>query len=263
MSDYLVTGAAGGMGSAICRELADRGAKVWGIDGRDAEKFAGEGFFRADLTKTEELKRVFEELSEKSVTLDGVIHAAGIYDLDSLVEIEESSFIRDFDVNLFGIYRTNRIFLPLFKEKSRVVIISSELAPLRPLPFTGIYAVTKAAVEKYAEALRMELQLPGHSVTVIRPGAVNTGMLPASVKKLDSFTSGTKLYSVSAARFRKIVESVESKSVPPEKLSRAVLKALFSKRPRLTYCVNRNPLLLLFGLFPERFRLFVIKKILS
>lgn len=263
MADYLVTGAAGGMGSAICRELACSGARVWGIDGRETEGFPGAGFYCADLTGTKELERVFGELSEKSVKLDGIVHAAGIYDLNSLIEIEESEFIKDFDVNLFGIYRVNRVFLPLLKEKSRIVIISSELAPLRPLPFTGIYAVTKTAVEKYAQSLRMELQLLGHGVVVIRPGAVNTGMLPASVKKLDAFTSGTRLYSVGAERFRKIVEGVEAKSVSPEKLAHTVSRALNSKRPRLTYCVNRSPLLLVFGLLPERLRLFAIKKLLS
>lgn len=56
----------------------------------------------------------------------------------------------------------------------RIVITSSELAPLDPLPFTGLYAITKSAVEKYAYSLRMELSLHGISVSVIRPGAVNT-----------------------------------------------------------------------------------------
>ena len=263
MADYLVTGAAGGMGTAICRELVQNGARVWGVDGKSAPELSGAAFFKADVTKSDELEGVFDALSKQNVKLDGIIHAAGIYDLNSLVEMDESSFKADFDVNLFGIYRANRVFLSLFKPRSRIVVISSELAPLGPLPFTGVYAVTKAAVEKYACSLRMELQLLGHSVVVIRPGAVNTGMLPASIRKLDAFCADTRLYSFGAQRFRKIVNSIEAKGVPPEKLARTVRRALSSKRPRLTYCVNRSPLLLVFGLLPERLRLFVIRKLLS
>ena len=85
----------------------------------------------------------------------------------------EDKFVRIFNINLFGIYRVNKAFVPLLSPASRIVIVSSELAPLNPLPFNGIYTVTKAAVEKYAYSLRMELQLLGHSVSVIRlPGCV-------------------------------------------------------------------------------------------
>ena len=81
--------------------------------------------------------------------------------LIALVEMSEERFSRIFDINLFGLYRLNKEFLPLLKKGSKIVITSSELAPLDPLPFTGIYAITKAAVEKYAYSLRMEMNLLG------------------------------------------------------------------------------------------------------
>ena len=75
---------------------------------------------------------------------------AGIYDLNSLIEMKEEDFVRIFDINVFSIYRINKTFAPLLKEKGKVIIVSSELAPLDPLPFTGIYGITKSTVEKYA-----------------------------------------------------------------------------------------------------------------
>ncbi|MBO7657905.1 MAG: SDR family NAD(P)-dependent oxidoreductase, partial [Clostridia bacterium] len=144
-----------------------------------------------------------------------------------------------------------------------VVIVTSELAPLPPLPFTGIYAITKAALDRYADALRMELQLTGKKVIVLRPGAVKTGMLPVSVKKLEDFCANTKTYKVSSERFKKVVERVESRNVPPEKIASVIKKALEARHPKNVYTINRNPLLLLYGAMPRRLRLWAIRKILS
>ena len=225
MGNYIVTGANGGMGRAICTALAGEGHRVWGLDINEAE-----GVIQTDITDAESIRAAFERIRTEAGSLNGIGHSAGVYDLNSLVEMPEEDFARDFQVNLMGMFRVNRSFLPLLEARSRIVIISSELAPLYPLPFTGVYAVTKTAVEKYAAALNMELQLLGHRVAVIRPGAVDTGMLAASTRKLDAFCDTTQLYRLNAARFKRIVDRVEAKHVPPEKVARTVSKALSARR---------------------------------
>ncbi len=263
MGNYLITGAAGGMGSALCRALTGEGHRVWGLDRASGPSPEGWTLLPADLTKPEEVKAAFRIVQEEAGALDGIVHAAGIYDLGSLVEMPEADFLRDFDVNLFAAFRVNRAFLSLLAPGGKIVIVTSELAPLPVLPFTGIYAVTKAALDKYAEALRMELQLLGHPVIVLRPGAVRTGMLPVSTEKLAKFCKETKLYSMNAARFRRIVEKVEARSVPPERVAALLSGVLAAPRPRPVYHLNRNPLLLLFRFLPQRTRLWAIRMILS
>ena len=145
---------------------------------------------------------------------------------------------------------------------SRILIVTSELAPLDPLPFTGIYAVTKAALDKYAYSLRMELQLLGITVSVLRAGAVKTQMLGVSTDALDRFCEGTKLYSCNAARFKQIVGSVEARNIPPEKIAQKAIWILKKKNPRFAYSINRNPLLLLLNALPKSLQLFAIKIIL-
>ena len=98
---------------------------------------------------------------------------------------------------------------------------------------------------------------------VIRPGAVRTAMLPASTEKLDRFCAATRLYKCNAARFKRIVGRVEARNVGPEKIAAVVQKALAAPRPRLVYCVNRNPLLLLLNALPKRLQLLIIRKILA
>ncbi len=88
-------------------------------------------------------------------------------------------------------------------------------------------------------------------------------MLPVSTEKLEAFYSGTKLYRSGAARFRSIVDRVEARSVPPEKIAEAVGRALKARRPWLVYRVNRNPLLLLLNRMPQRLQLWIIRKILA
>ena len=261
MGNYLVTGAGGGMGTAICRRLTDGGHRVWGLD-RELQEAPDWRMIPADVTRPEELQAALEIVRREAGRLDGIVHTAGLYDLASLVEMPEEDFLRDFDVNVNGAFRVNRLFLPLLGEKGRIVIVTSELAPLHALPFTGIYAVTKTALDRYAEALRMELQLLDRQVIVIRPGAVRTAMLPHSTAKLAHFCRETKLYPCNAARFRSIVERVEARSVPPEEIAALIGRALETRHPRPVYSINRNPMLRLFSILPLRLQLRLIRTIL-
>lgn len=263
MGNYIVTGANGGMGSAVSRMLSEEAHRVYGIDRMFSDGEAPWRRIAADTTDAAALQAAFDCVREEAGALDGIVHTAGIYDLNSLLEMPESDFVRDFDVNLFGVFRVNRLFAPLLKPGGRIVIVSSELAPLFPLPFTGVYAATKTAVEAYADALRMEMQLLGQPVVVIRPGAIRTNMLPASTAKLDRFCRSTERYRFNAARFSRIVNAVETRSVPPETVARVIGRALTARRPRLVYCVNRNPLLLLLNALPKRLQLRIIRAVLS
>ncbi len=262
MKTVLLTGAGGGIGSAAAKALIARGFSVWGLDLKEPDSLPELHFIKTDLTDPESVSSAFETLRGRGIALDALIHAAGLYDLDSLVEMEEERFRRIFEINFFAVCRVNRVFLPLIKKGGRILITTSELAPLDPLPFTGVYAVTKAVLDKYAYSLRMELQLLGISVVVLRPGAVDTGLLDDSTRALGRFCENTELYPVNAGKFRSIVEKVEARKIPPEKAAEKILRALDAKRPRFVYRFNRNPLLLLLNALPDRLQCAVIRKIL-
>ena len=263
MKYILVTGACGGMGKKAVALLKAQGFCVIGLDKAVSESEDNAVYIHADISDEDSVKRAFDKVKELTDELFAVVHFAGIYMLDSLVEIESESFERAFRVNLFGAFLVNKTFLPLLQRNSRIIITTSELAPLDPLPFTGIYAVTKGALDKYAYSLRMELQILGIYVSVIRAGAVNTGMLGVSTDSLDSFCENTKLYRCNAKRFKNIVDNVESRSISPEKIAQKTLKILRKKHPKFAYPINRNPLLLLLNLLPKRLQLFIIRQVLK
>ena len=259
----LITGAYGGMGRATATALKKMGFRIFALD--RTVGVAEEDIFpiEADITDAEGVKAAFLRVSEMTDGLFAIIHFAGIYMLDSLIEMECAEFERIFKINLGGVYLVNKTFMPLLDNGSRIVITTSELAPLDPLPFTGIYAVTKAALDKYAYSLRMELQLKGIDVSVLRAGAVSTGMLGVSTDALDRFCERTELYTCNAARFKSIVESVEARSIDPSRIAKKTARILRSRRPRFAYSINRNPLLLMLNALPKPLQLWVIKQVLK
>lgn len=259
----VVTGAYGGMGKATVAALACAGYRVFALDINVEEGNENIIPFQVDVTDEMSVYEAFHWISEMIDKIDVLIHFAGIYMLDSLVEMEKNDFEKIFKINLGGVYLVNKTFLPLLGAGSRILITTSELAPLDPLPFTGIYAVTKSALDKYAYSLRMELQLLGVDVSVLRAGAVDTGMIGVSLEALAKFHEKTKIYACNADRFSRIVNRVESRKVQPRALADKVIKIIRKKRSKFAYTINRNPLLYMLNALPKGLQLWIIKQILK
>ena len=263
MKDIVVTGAYGGMGRATAIRLADMGFRVFALDIKVADPEKNIIPICVDVTDENSVRAAADKIREHTHSIYAVIHFAGIYMLDSLVEMESDSFRRIFDINMYGAFLVNKALLPLLTKGSRIIITTSELAPLDPLPFTGIYAVTKAALDKYAYSLKMELQLLDIKVSVLRAGAVSTNMLGVSTTALDKFCEKTRLYSCNAKRFKNIVEGVEARNIPPSKIAKKAFDIIKKQNPKFAYSINRNPLLLMLNILPKSLQLFAIRQILK
>ena len=261
MKTVLLIGAGGGMGTACARQFLKEGVRVLGIDRPGAKMPDGVEPLFADLGDPEAVKSAYDAVSADSI--DAIGYMAGIYEADSLVEIDEERMHRIFEINVFGAYRVIKTFLPMLSESARIVLVTSELADLDPLPFTGLYGVTKGTLDRFAFSLAMELQLLGMHVSVIRPGAVETPLLGGSVKSIEAFTARTTRYPDVAEKFLRVTNAVEAKAVPPETVAKKVRKVLKAKHPRFAYALNRNPLLILYGILPKRLKLLFIKTFLK
>ena len=263
MKTVLITGAFGGMGRSAATLFKERGYRVIALDVKISDAEEGIYPIRADITDAESLNRAYSEICAITDSLYAIVHFAGIYMLDSLVEMTDAELRRIFDINVLGAAAVNRTFVPMLERGGRIVMTTSELAPLDPLPFTGVYAVTKAALDKYAYSLRMELQLQDISVSVLRAGAVDTDMIDASLSALERFGNKTRLYSYNAKRFESIVNGVEARKVKPEAIARKMLKIVEKRKARFAYSINRNPLLLILNAMPKCVQLWIIRVILK
>lgn len=263
MKDILITGAGGGMGKEAVKLFAQNGWRVFALDVVESELMQNVISVKTDVRDEASVNAALNEVKIHTDKLDAILHFAGVYDMDSLVEIDEKRFVRLFDINFFGIYRINKAFYKMLGKGGRIIMTSSELAPLDPLPFTGLYGLSKTAVEKYADSLRMEAALLGISVSVIRPGAVKTGLLNVSTVALDKMIEHTELYKYNATKFKKIVDSVETATVTPDKIAKTAFRAVTAKRPKYVYNINRNAALRFLSALPKKTQVAIIRNILT
>jgi short-subunit dehydrogenase len=197
------------------------------------------------------------------VKLDVIINAAGIHSMTSLVEDDIGAMKRLMDVNLIGCMQLVRALHPHLAKNGRIIIITSEVAGFEPMPFNGLYNVSKTALECYSQALRQELNLIGQKVITVRPGAVKTPLADGSVKATEALAERTRLYQKSAKRFSSIASKFMGKPIEPKKLSSLVYKASTVKRPRLVYKKHQNIGLVLLNLLPLRLQCGIIKLLLN
>lgn len=263
MKSVLISGVNGGIGRATAQKFIDNGYQVFGIDIQNSTTINGLNYFQCDITNEDQIKQVFRKIKTNINSLDAIVSLAGVYVMDSLLEIDNEKLKKIIDINSLGAYRLVKNFFPLLKQKSKVIIISSELAPLDPLPFNGIYSISKSLLEKYAYSLRMELNLFNIDVVVLRPGAVKTSLLNVSISELDKMCENTVIHKDASKNFRNIVNSVESKSISPEKVSEKIFKIENKKHPKYVYSLNNNLALKLLNLLPHKLQVKVISKILK
>lgn len=258
----LITGAASGIGQAAARLFASHGYTVWALDRDPVTPEEGILPLTCDVTDAEGLRAVYERLAAEGVTLRAILPIAGIHRMISLVESSAASIRRLTEVNLIGTMLTVQAFHPLLAPRGRVVIVTSEVATYDPLPFNGLYTVTKNALECYAQALRQEIGLLGQHVVTVRPGAVATPITDGTVMGAFELANSTSLYLREAHRFTDLTERFQGKPITPEALAPTILRAATARRPRLSYARHRHPGLILLSALPKRLQCAIVRGLL-
>jgi 3-oxoacyl-[acyl-carrier protein] reductase len=180
----LVTGASRGIGRAVARALAARGATV-GLAARspDAlEALAGELGPRAhplpcDVGDREQVEAAVARLVERAGGLDLVVANAGIAHYGPLLSQDVELAEAMTRVNWLGtLYTVKAALGPLVDRADGHIVVVSSGAALRAFPWAAAYGATKAAQGALAEALRHELSGTGVSVTTVFPGEIATSL---------------------------------------------------------------------------------------
>lgn len=260
--NLLITGVASGIGQAVAARFIECGHTVYGIDlakTEDHDRFHG---FAADITDEGSLQSVRKYLLENKITLDAILNIAGIHRMASLVESDYMRMKKVVDVNLSGTMLVNRLFFDCLAKHGRIIIVTSEVASFDPLPFNGLYNVTKTALDAYAQALRQELNLLGQKVVTIRPGAVETNLSTESMKATQELADATVLYRKQARNFAGLAAKFMGKPIKAEVLAACVYKATTAKHPKLIYRKHQNIGLVLLSILPKRTQCAVIKLLL-
>lgn len=196
----IVTGASKGIGAGIAKSLAAAGAAVVvnyasskeGAD-RVVSEITGQGgkaiAIQADVSKADEVQRLFAETKEAFGSLDVLVNNAGIYNFHPLEAVTEDEIQRQFGTNVFGLILTTQEALKHFGPEGGSVINIGSVVSGNPPPMSVVYTATKSAVDGITRVLAKELAPRKIRVNSINPGGVETegvhraGMLGGDFEK--------------------------------------------------------------------------------
>ena len=191
-SSVLVTGAGGGIGSALCRKLLAHGANVVGLDIDTSWASRLDGGLpgrihavKGDVTVEREVAAAVEATVSEYSRLDLVITSAGIQAVASIEETPEDVWRKVLEINLTGTFLTCKHAVPALRAAGggTILCIASTTA-LHPRVNLGAYCVSKAGVGMLVRVLGREVAKDSIRVVGVCPTGVETPLLAGMIEGL-------------------------------------------------------------------------------
>ena len=176
----VITGGSSGIGLATAKRFVDEGAFVF-ITGRrqeELDKAVDEighdvAAIQSDVTKLDDLDRLFEAVKKEKGRVDILFANAGRADIGALEHVTEQDYVGMFDLNVKGALFTVQKALPLINDGGSIVLNGSMLT-IKGLPKLGLVAAAKSAVRSFARTFANELKDRRIRVNTVSPGTVIT-----------------------------------------------------------------------------------------
>jgi NAD(P)-dependent dehydrogenase (short-subunit alcohol dehydrogenase family) len=190
----LVTGAGGGIGSAICARLASEGAQVIAtdLDGEAVSKTAADivasggsaAAAVANISRAEACAELVATTVRDHGRIDVLVNNAGINRRGNLLAISEEDWRSCFTVNVDAIFHLCRAAIPhMIEQGGGAIVNTASQWGLYPAPDHIAYNVTKAAVASFTQNLARDYAPRKIRVNAVCPGEIHTPMLEAGVKR--------------------------------------------------------------------------------
>ena len=181
----IITGGASGIGKATASLFVKEGAKVAIVDineklGKRTEKGLGNSIFvKCDTTKSNDVKKMVENVIRKFGEVDILFNNAGIYIEDKFLdELEEDVWDKVLDTNLKSVYLCSKYVLPIMKRnKAGAIINTSSGLGLVPEPWSPAYCTSKAGIIHLTKVMAVEYATYGIRVNCVCPGPIDTPLI--------------------------------------------------------------------------------------
>ena len=234
----VITGASSGIGEALARAYAARGATLGLIARRQdrletlLKSLPGEhGIYVADVCDAPAISKAASDFMTRFGIPDVVIANAGV-SVGTLTA--EASDLRAFEqvlrTNVLGMVTCFQPFvLPMRKRGSGSLVGISSVAGVRGLPGAGAYSASKAAVSRYLESLRVEMRGSGVQVTEIRPGYIATPMTAVNTYPMPFMLPSEE----AARRFIQAIDARRSRTTIPWQM--AIVAKLLAHLPNALF----------------------------
>ncbi|MFC3075927.1 SDR family NAD(P)-dependent oxidoreductase [Shinella pollutisoli] len=190
----VVTGAGGGIGSAIARRLSAEGALVVVTDvkaeaaAEAVARIEGEGgrarAIAADIARKEDCFDLVERAFALEGRIDVLVNNAGINHRGNLLSLSDEDWATSFAVNLDSMFHLCRAVLPhMIAAGGGAIVNTASQWGLHPAPNHIAYNTTKAAVAAFTQNLARDYAPDKVRVNAVCPGEIHTPMLEAGVKR--------------------------------------------------------------------------------
>lgn len=178
----VITGASRGIGRALAKTIAERGAKLGLIARSEADlrtlldEIKGSGLIQtADVSDATQTQRAIDRITETLGPIDLLINSAGLGAYASFLKTPLSTFENLMKINYLGtVYAMKAVLPAMIQRKKGSIVNIASIAGCIGAPFESAYSASKFAVVGLSEAVRCELKSQGITMTVVCPGAVAT-----------------------------------------------------------------------------------------
>lgn len=240
----LVTGATSGIGRATAQTLAERGYRVIGTSRNPGSETSRENtpegveLIALDLGDSASIAAVPAEIGKLGAAAPTVlINNAGESQNGPLEELPRDALERLFQVNVIGHVELTQLLLPHMRttRRGRIVFVGSMLGTF-PLAYRGSYGASKAAIKAFAFSARREVSRFGIGVSVMEPGAINTGLS----ERRTIYVQDAGPYSDEFDTMLTHLNANESTGITAAEVAEEIFLAVTEKRPRALYAAGSN-----------------------
>lgn len=227
----IVTGAASGIGRAMCRLLAASGATVHALDFNDegllslVKDNSGPGEIHAatlDVRDRDAYARVIGDILKSPGSIDFLFNNAGVTQLGEAQNIPFERWKWVLDINLMGVINGTQLVYPIMiAQGGGCIINTSSVAGATGYATAAAYTASKAAVLEFTRSLRAEAKLYGVRVSTACPGYVNSGIFSQD--------------RVVGADCDAMIRDLPVKMMTPEVAATGILKGVISRKDTIVF----------------------------
>ena len=181
----VVTGSSKGIGAGIAKALADEGASVvvnYATSRRDADMVVADiaskggkaAAIQGDVSKSDDVERLFANTNGAFGRVDILVNNAGIYRFGPIEAVTEDEFHQHFNINVLGVLLATKEAIKHFTPEGGSIINFSTTVTRNPPPGTSLYIASKSAIEALTRVFAKELGSRKIRVNAISPGEVET-----------------------------------------------------------------------------------------
>lgn len=247
--NILITGISTGIGRATAIYLANKGFNVWGTvrNEKDFNEIASLQIETLhptilDVTSVKDITKLKNKIGEKPLL--GLINNAGIAITGPLKYLQMEKLKKQFDVNVFGLFRVTQAFIPnleLYHEQTgddgRIINLSS-VSGRMVTPFNVSYAASKFAVEALSDGFRRELIQNGVKVILIEPGPIKTEIWNKALR--EDTSDFTKEYKTLIGKRTEYIRQTMESAMSVDYVTKAIYEALIDDDPPIRKLVTKN-----------------------